>query len=271
MTVKMITHPATGKTFCFGRVKPRALPPMLRLKNYLLGTLPPPPPARADWAAPAIKGLELPLGNDELGDCTCAGAGHIEDIFRVDSKSGLPAITREQAIALYSAACGYIPGDTNTDNGGTLTEVLSYWKQHGILGQGVGELAGWLAVDATNQTEVEQAIYLFGNLYIGLELPDAWIRPFPSASGFVWGVAGPPDPANGHCVCVYGYNAQGVFIDSWGMFGTITWPAFSKYLSTAGGGEVYAILSDDWIDAVTGLAPSGFSFAALQADLAALA
>jgi hypothetical protein len=257
--------------FRLGRNKLPALPPMLRVRNYLLASLPPPPPARSDWAAPAIKGLELPLSNDELGDCTCAAAGHIEDVFRADSVSGLPAITRAETINLYSAACGYVPGDPSTDGGGTCVGVLSYWKAKGILPGGVAKIAGWLALDASNVTEVQQAVYLFGNGYLGLDLPDAWITPFPSASGFVWDVAGPANPNNGHCVAIYGYNAQGVLIDSWGLFGTIAWAALAKYAAASVQGEAYVVLSQDWIDPVTGLAPSGFAFAALQSDLSALA
>jgi hypothetical protein len=76
--------------FRLGRNKLPALPPMLRLRNYLLASLPPPPPARSDWAAPAIKGLELPLGNDQLGDCTCGQEVH-------DLLSGVKTIGRRYA------------------------------------------------------------------------------------------------------------------------------------------------------------------------------
>ena len=256
-------------TFRLGRKKLPARPPMLRLKNYLLATLPPPPPTRADWYQPKA-GLSEALGNDELGDCTCAGASHIEDVFRAGAKSGLPPITRAEAIALYSAACGYVPGDPSTDQGGTCVGVLSYWRQHGLLGGGTGRNAGWLEMSAMNQAEVEQGVYLFGNAYLGLDLPDAWVNPFPGGSGFVWDLAGPPDPANGHCIMAYGFNAQGLLINSWGLFGTMTWRAFRKYVGAADG-EAYTVLSQDWINPATELAPSGFAFAALQADLASLA
>jgi hypothetical protein len=268
MTVKTLTHPTTGRTVKLGRNLPHIIHPTLKFRDYL-GLAPVPVPDTVDWYR-KHAGLWNSLGNDQLGDCLCAAAGHIEDVFRKDSENGLPPITQGQAINLYVAACGYVRGDTYTDNGGTLQEVLAYWRSKGILGGGVAAIAGYVAVEATKATEVEQAVYLFGNLYIGLSLPDEWISPFPATSGFVWDVAGKPDPDNGHCVAVFGYNSQGVFIDSWGLNGTITWAAFAKYLSTDAGGEVYAVLSQDWIEKATALAPSGFNFAALQADLKAL-
>jgi hypothetical protein len=41
----------------------------------------------------------------------------------------------------------------------------------------------------------------------------------------------------------------------------MTWAWFEKYCS-----EAYALISKDWIEA-SGLAPSGFDFAALESDL----
>jgi hypothetical protein len=131
-------------------------------------------------------------------------------------------------------------------------------------------IAGWANVDATNETEVKQMVYLFEGGMFGLELPDAWIKPFPSANGFVWDVAGPPNPANGHCVIACGYNDQGVHIDSWGLFGTMTWAAVAKYASTLGEGELHAVFSMDAIDAATQKAPNGFDASALLAYQAAI-
>ena len=74
-------------------------------------------------------------------------------------------------------------------------------------------------------------MWLFENLYFGLELPDAWINPMPDAPGFVWDAAGPADPQNGHCVVGVGYTAQGITIDSWGMTGLLTDKAIAKYWS----------------------------------------
>ena len=104
------------------------------------------------------------------------------------------------------------------------------------------------------------------NVYFGVELPDEWISPMPSSSGFVWDLAGAPDQNNGHCFVGVGYTAQGVQIDTWGMIGTITWAAIAKYATTAGEGELYTVLGPDGIAKATKKAPNGFDWSQLVAD-----
>ena len=62
-----------------GRNRPRVRAPRLALKNYLLATLPAPPPA-VDYSKKPAAGLADILGNDENGNCTIAAkAFHIAD------------------------------------------------------------------------------------------------------------------------------------------------------------------------------------------------
>ena len=257
-------------TFKLGRKRPLARPPMLRLRNYLLRGVEPPPPARGDYATPAIMGLENVLANDRLGDCTAAGAWHIMDVFRANAAHTRDFVTESDVVAFYSATTGYNPNDPSTDQGGDEITVLNYWRDKGFFADGSGKISGYVSVNAADPVELKTAIWLFGNLYFGVELPDAWVSPFPAASGFTWGAAGPANPSNGHCFVGYGYNAVGIFVDTWGMFGTLTYEACAKYATTAGSGECYSVLSSAWISP-GGLSPSGFSMAQLQADLQALA
>ena len=104
----------------------------------------------------------------------------------------------------------------------------------------------------------------------GIDLPDAWITPFPSASGFVWDVAGASDPNNGHCVIGLGYNAQGVIIDSWGMLGTITWAAVAKYCAANVGGELFTVITPDQLAKGQTTAPNGVAWSTLISDFDAL-
>jgi hypothetical protein len=92
------------------------------------------------------------------------------------------------------------------------------------------------------------------------------INPMPSSSGFVWDVAGAPDPDNGHCVVGVGYDAKGVTIDTWGMTGLITDHAIAKYATVAGQGELYTVVSQDAINRATQKAPNGFDWSQLVAD-----
>jgi hypothetical protein len=111
--------------------------------------------------------------------------------------------TNKQIIELYSAIGGYVPGEPSTDNGCDEVTALNYWENQGAPA-GQRRIAGWLAVNAADSTGYRTALWLFENLYFGMELPDARISPMPSASGFVWDGAGAPDPNNGHCVAGVG-------------------------------------------------------------------
>jgi hypothetical protein len=253
----------------FGRKAPGVVYPHLKLRNYLSAGLPA-PPATVNWEEQKI-GLAQPLGNVHLGDCTCAAAGHILDVFNAQAKNGLPRVTTPQTVAFYSASCGYVPGNPSTDNGGTLQHVLAYWKAHGFLGSDADAITGYASVNAASQSEVQTAVWLFGNAYVGVNLPDAWVNPMPSASGFVWNVAGAPNPQQGHCVPILGYNATCGSIDTWGLEGTITWATLAKYAIPSAGGEIYTVFSQNWINTAKGLAPSGFNAAQLSADLNAIA
>lgn len=265
MPVKSLKHPTSGKVFKLGRKRPVAHCPRLALKNYLTRSTPP-PPASIDYTAKSKAALSEMYDNDTLGDCVIAGMAHVVGLMTGNADGGQPFIYKnQQIIALYSAIGGYVPGNPSTDNGCDEQTALNYWENNGAP-KGSHKIAGWMAVDATNQEECELAMYLFENLYFGLELPDQWINPFPSASGFTWDVAGDPDQNNGHCVVGVGYNAQGVQIDTWGLTGTMTWAAVSKYAVDAAGGALYTVVSMDSISKATQQAASGLDWSQLIAD-----
>jgi len=265
----MIIHPVTGKTYKLGR---RPSPPArhLRLGAYLMAAELPPPPRVCHYSPAVEHGLAMCLGNDNLSDCTAAGAAHLVDLWRGNAGIAAPVVSEADTIAFYSKTTGYIPGDAATDQGGDLVTVMRKWRDGGFFADGSSKIAGWAAVDATNAGEVRRALWLFEGLYMGAALPDAWLNPMPAATGFVWSVAGEPDPDNGHCTTAVGYNDVGVQVDSWGMVGTMTWAALAKYYAEASGGELYALLSPDAINRATAKAASGFDLAALTSDLAAL-
>lgn len=264
MPVKTIKHPNSNLTFRLGRTRPVARCPRFSLHNYLMRGLAAPPPS-CDYTKPAAKALANVYGNDTLGDCVIAGLAHVVGVLTAGA-TGTPFIyTREQIIQLYSAIGGYVPGDPATDRGCDEQTALNYWENHGAPG-GTHRIAGWLSVNAADPAEYRTALWLFENLYFGLELPDAWVNPMPAEPGFVWDAKGPPDPNNGHCVAGVGYTAQGVVIDTWGMTGTLTDRAIAQYGSLASHGEVYTVVSQDAISKASQKAPNGFDWSQLIAD-----
>jgi len=226
-------------------------------------SLPAPPPS-VDYYSKALPELENIYLNDTLGDCVIAGMGHITGVLTANTGSPL-MLTKEQIISLYSSIGGYVPGDPSTDNGCDEQTALNWWQQNGLY-SGEHKITGWLAVDATNPVEVRIAIWLFENLMFGVNLPDEWVNPMPSGSGFVWENSGGPDPDNGHCFTSQSYGQGGVGIATWGMLGTVTNRAVARYAGPKGGGELYTVISADSIAKATQKAPNGFDFSQLLAD-----
>jgi hypothetical protein len=233
------------------------------LGNYLTRTLPQ-PPATIDYSKPAAASLGDIYGNDKLGDCVIAGIGHVVGVLTAGA--GDPFLyTDPQIIALYSAIGGYVPGNPATDQGCDEVTALNYWENNGAP-DGQHKIAGWLSVNAADLVEVRTALWLFENLYFGLELPDAWVNPMPDAAGFVWNAAGAPDPQNGHCVVGVGYTAEGVTIDTWGMLGLMTNSAVRRYATSHAHGALYTVVSQDAVANATQKAPNGFDWSQLIAD-----
>jgi hypothetical protein len=263
MAIKTIVQPNSKRTYRLGRTRPVARGPRFSLKNYLMRGIAPAPPS-CDYSKAAATALANVYENDTLGDCVIACMGHVVGVLTANA--GDPFIyTNQQIITLYSAIGGYVPGEPSTDKGCDEVTALNYWENKGApLGQ--HRIAGWLAVNAADPTEYRTALWLFENLYFGMELPDAWITPMPSASGFVWDSAGAADPNNGHCVAGVGYTSQGVTIDSWAMLGLITDSAIAKYATPAANGDLYTVVSQDAINRAAQKAPNGFDWSQLIAD-----
>jgi hypothetical protein len=260
--------PPSGLTVALGRNRPPARHPRVRFGDRVdLSGLPTPQPTGEDYTGAAGPILADVLGNDTVGDCTCACAVHVQGVC--SGNAGKPlATTAAQTLDLYGSITGYTPNDPSTDQGADEVTVLNYLCEQGFPN---GERAlGWCTVDATNQQECKAAIEVLENLCICLELPDDYLHAqMPSGDGFVWGVAGDPVPANGHCIAVVGYTPEGVVIDTWGLIGVLSWAALARYCVPTAGGACYALLLASSVSA-QGSSPMGASLAQLMADFAAL-
>ena len=223
----------------------------------------PVPPVTCDYSLAAKPVLSLIYLNDQLGDCVIAAGYHL--IGLLTGNTGVAFVATDAQIkAEYSVIGGYVDGVPSTDQGCNEQDAFARWKSNGFVNG--NKVLGVIRLDATNKAQVMLAMYLFENLFFGVELPDAWINPFPSANGFTWDVAGAPVPDNGHAFLGVGYNKAGVWIDTWGMFGVMTWAAIAKYAATGDGrGELYVLLTDANIAKAQSKAPNGFDWPALVA------
>ena len=265
--MKSVHAPHLGRAVKLGgRLRPDPHAPMLRLSRYLKAAALPTPPATSDYSAAAASVIANVFDNDSLGDCVIAEAGHFTGV-ETGNAGDLFTYSDAQIIADYSAIGGYVPGDSSTDQGCDEVTALNYYTQHGYANG--TKLLGYLAVDPTNQQEVMFAMWAFENLMFGIELPDAWITPFPSSSGFVWDV-GTPDDQNGHCVGGCGHNATGIQIMTWGMIGTITYAAIAALCAASANGALYVRLTPDQLGKAMAKTPSGFAWADLISDFDAM-
>lgn len=271
--MKKIHAPHLGRDVSFGRKRPAA-PKLgekrLHLRDYLArGASLPTPPASVDYSVKGAAALSNVFENDALGCCVISGLYHVLGVA-TGNASGTPFIaTDAQILADYGAIGGYNPADPSTDQGCDEVTALNYWRDTGCADG--SKLAGYALIDQSNLQELQIALWLFGNLYYGFELPDAWTATMPSDSNFTWDAAGAPDPNQGHCVMSASYNGPTFGVGTWGLYGALTGAAIAEYGAPANGGAVYAILTPDWIAQGQTLAPSGVDWASLQADLAALA
>jgi hypothetical protein len=266
MPVKSVPAPHLGpnRTVKFGRKVSDPNSKKLHFHAYA-GKLAPPPPS-VDYSAKAPNSIQDIFKNDTLGCCVIADNCHGLGI--VTGNASKEFVTPDSAVIKeYSAIGGYVPGDESTDNGCDPEVALNYYTTTGYADG--SKLVAWMAVDATNETLVKQAVNELLNAAIAVNLPDAWTNPMPSGNGFVWDVAGPPDPEQGHEVCIYGYNAQGVLIDSWGLKGTVTWAALAKYAVSAAQGALYTRLFAD-IVGTSGTSPGGLPLTQIETDFNAM-
>ncbi len=241
-----------------GKLPPRRDDRVPAMGNYLRVGLPN-APASVDWSKGIVSwGM---MQNDQIGDCTAAGAGHAVQVWTANA-SQEATVTDAQVVAFYSATCGYQPGDPSTDQGGVEVDVLTWWHNNSFGGH---KLDAFATLDAGNRTNIRDAIWLLGGAYLGLELPIScqtqtiWDVPETGATG-----DGAPGSWGGHCVFAIGYDAGGLIVITWGQIKRMTWAFFDAYCS-----EAYGLLSQEWIKA-TKAAPSGFDYQALVADMAAL-
>jgi hypothetical protein len=272
MTIQVITH-NSGRPMIVGSRNPSLVRRKgLSLKNYLTYALPVPPDEVIMWTHASATWLKQVLLNDQLGCCTISGGYHIAGSWLADVGESIP-FSNVDVLRSYEGACGYVNGNPATDQGGNEQDVLDWFCKNGLLADGSHKFTNSLYVDASKPLEVKQSHWLLRNSYWGMSLPDAWIRAMSTMQdGDTWDVAGPPNPANGHCVAGQGHIKDGRYIIStWGFEIYLTPAAAAMYAVSAAGGECHAILGPDSISIASGKAPNGFDASQLIADEQAIA
>lgn len=222
----------------------------LKLENYLSPSLT--PPHKLNWQNKVSNwGMML---NDQLGDCTCAAAGHM--IMNWTANAGvLVTPSDNQILSAYEAVGGYKPNDPSTDNGAVELDVLKYWQKNGIAGHKIG---AFVSIYPKNIQHLKIASWLFGGVYTGAILKQADMDAVQNGKNWTYSKG---QSIGGHAIPALGYDSNGFQFITWGAVQTASYEWVYNQLE-----EAYAIVSADWINNV-GNSPSGFNVKQLISDL----
>jgi hypothetical protein len=218
--------------------------------------LPPPPPS-VDYTT-KLTNLGMML-NDKLGDCTCAAVGHCVQQWTSLTRPAEVIIPDPDIEALYEKVGGYVPGQPSTDNGAVEVDVLNYWLANPV---DANALDAYASIEPKNRGDVSDAVYIFGNCYIGVQLPisaqtqDTWAVPPGGAVN-----DGAPGSWGGHAIPVVAYNHRTLTVITWGALKQMTWQFLDAYCD-----EAYALLSPDW-QLSSGNVPPNFPWSTVVADI----
>jgi hypothetical protein len=236
----------------FGKHAPKLDYRTLRLENYLKPSLAAPPPS-LDVLSQVYKNLKVsnpatlfPMdGNDTLSDCTIAALAHAETVF-----NGL--IGKKKIMAQKAAVKLYMHLTGGVDSGLNELDVLNYWQSQGTEGD---KILAFVKINQKNHTHVQQAIQLFGGVYLGFQVQKDAQTEFDARKPWIPG----PLTTDGHAVYAVGYDATGLTVLTWGNTQQATWAWWDECVD-----EAYAVLAPQ--AKKSDFAP-GFNFAQLQADL----
>lgn len=244
-----------------GKAPRRIDPRTLKMARYMNLAALPPAPASCNLLSKVTNfGSML---NDDIGDCTIAGAGHMVQCWTAEA--GKQVIIPDAEIqAAYTEITGYNPADPNTDTGAVEIDVLNYWRTTGIGGHKIGAYA---ALPLSDPEYLKQSIYLLGGAYAGFDLPTyvenakSWLAPT-----VIEKIRNQTTPGSwgGHAVPFVAYDEKYIYIVSWGIIVPVAW-AF-VFGSTPYCDELYGILSADQL-CDSGLTPAGLNNAQIEKDL----
>ncbi len=244
------------QSYRFGKHPPKHDYRTLRFKNYRAAGIAPPPPS-VDTLARVYDTLKttdptvlFPMdGNDALGDCTIAALAHAVTTYRglIGSKD---IMSKQAVVKLYFHLTGGV------DSGLNELDVLNYWRAHAVAHD---KILAYVSVDPKNHIHVQQAIQLFGGVYLGFQVQQNCVQEFDARQPWRPG----PLTNDGHAVFAVGYDQNGVTALTWGNTQQATWAWWDECVD-----EAYAILPPE--AGIPGFSP-GFNTAQLQSDLAAVA
>lgn len=215
-------------------------------------------PAQSYYYAIPVIGM---LGNDKYGDCVFAGDGHIVEQQTALGQGTEVKVTTAQALQGYSAVTGFDPNVPSTDQGALVSDGLNYLRKTGMAGVKIAAF-GQVAVGSIDK--IKLAVAEFGAVSIGFYFPNSAMDQFNNSQP--WDTV--PDDGGldgGHCVIVCGYDATYLYVYTWGAVQKMTYRFWAKYVE-----EAWPVVTQQWVNATTGLSPAGVDLATLGQEWAAI-
>jgi len=177
----------------FGKHPPKTDYRTLRFKDYLKAGLAAPPPSYnvLETLYQNLKTKDpaklFPMdGNDAIGDCTIAAVAHAITVYR-----GLLKTKKIMTTAAVRKLYYHLTG--GSDTGLNELDVLNYWRANPVSAD---EILAYVKIDPKNHTHVQQAIQIFGGVYLGFQVQQNAIQDFDNHKPWTPG----PLTNDGHAV-----------------------------------------------------------------------
>jgi hypothetical protein len=233
--------------------------PRVRLAHHLRGSFN--IPASVNWGAIPSIGM---LDNDLWGCCVFASDGHICEVLSYFGQ-GYQVVIDDATVLTAYGTTGFNPnagpsGSNPTDNGSTLQTGLAYLAATGMQGVKIDAFA---EINVQEISEIKLAIAELGPIDLALSVPQSMEQQF-AAGQPITVVEGSP-LVGGHCVTGVGYDADYLYIHTWGAEVKVSWDFVAAYFNQA-----FALLSREWINAKTTLDPEHVNLLSLGAAYAAI-
>jgi hypothetical protein len=230
--------------FIPGKSSPRCHPAIRDLVEYVNGPIDAPesvaPPAITDWHMDE---------NDRLGCCGFAGQDHANMTWEW--------LTHQTVRPAGDSVVGqaYLSYNHGQDAGVVLAKVLRDWTARALI-PGLWHILRYAPVHPQHIPALKYTISTFGGAYVGIQLPQSAEDQFNA--GEEWTVVPGSPILGGHCVWLCGYDAEGVYLVSWGRCVKASWQWWQTY-----GDEAWAIIPHEYHASN----PDGIDVAQLDSDL----
>lgn len=258
-----------------GRNKPypASVKPRVVINDYMnLGALPAPPnvidystkvPSWPMYMNGPDPSAPPQISGTGIGDCTFAYVGHATQAWTCYANTEV-TLPDSAILKGYEDVGGYVLGNSSTDNGCVIQDVLNYWRTTGVGGHKIVAFAE--LKNLTDWTVIKQALDIFGSIDLGINFPAGAMDQFNN--GQPWDIVPGDYIEGGHCVGLQRWdqtvpNGYAKVI-TWGQEQAVRLRWWAQYVE-----EAWVIITQDWLNS-KGTTIQGLNLSALNTDLADL-